>query len=514
MSSKSPKRKTERSGGGSTRRAFLKGSVVSLLPQLVPARARALLSGRPDAYDFHAIREVIQAAVGSHKATGIAVAVAHHGRIIWEEGFGWANHQAGTRVTEHTPFCLASVTKPFTTTALMTLVASGKISLDDSANKYLGKSVLQGNAEGATIRRLGAHAAGLPSMFEMFPSNQCAPPPSPAALLKNYGTLAYLPKQVYEYSNIGFTALGSIAANVSGLEFDEFLTRRVLTPLGLQDSFFDSDKTRLPSDAVLYDELERPIPQYFTATPPSGELYASAHDLARFALFNLKNHLHDQAPILNDQLIDELHRPVFLGPSGAATAFGWFSGATKTGLPVIFKDGGQPGVSTIMYVVPGENLACVALANRSDNGDFVQSLVDQMANTILENWTPPNFSVGSPTVDFPGGPIYTGKWIGKLHGGGTESRVSLEITPQGSATVALGDKGPERITDLGLEGTALVGKSVGMIKSPDTIRNRATSLSLKVQPRENKLAGRILTTAASPGELAILPYVVELGRSK
>lgn len=478
-------------------------------------RGRGLLRSGAESYDFRPIREAILSAVGSHKATGIAVAVAHHGGIVWEDGFGWANQAAGIKVNEHTPFCLASITKPFTTTTLMTLASTGKISLDDSANKFLGQtSRLKGNGEGATIRLLGAHAAGLPSMFEMFPSTGDAQQPSPGVLLDNYGTLAYVPNEVYEYSNIGYAALGAIASNVTGLEFGELLTRQVLRPLGLQDSFFDTDKARLENGAALYDESQRPIPKYLTATPPSGELYVSAHDLARFALFNLKNHLRDQAPILSDKLIDELHKPVFQGPSGAATTFGWFLGQTQRGWPVIFKDGGQPGVSTIMYMIREENLACVALSNRSDNGEFVRKLVDQMAGTVISNWTTPNTSVDLPLVDFPGGPAYSGIWRGKLHGGGIETAASLEITPRGGATLSLANKGPETMTNLRLQGSALVGKSFGVIESADAIRNHATSLSLKLQQRDNRLTGRILATATGPGELAVLPYVVELKRSQ
>ena len=497
----------------STRRAFLKGLAGSL-GIATATRGRKLLLNRSANYDFGAVRNAILAAVGSHKATGLAVAVGHHGRIIWEEGFGLANQTAGSQVGEHTPFCLASITKPFTTTTMMTLVAAGKISLDDSANKYLSEgSRLKGNAKGATIRLLGAHAGGLPSMFEMFPSAGYARQPSPRVLLENYGTLAYLPNEVYEYSNIGFTALGTIASNVTGFEFGELLTRQVLEPLGLHDTFFDTDKTRLANGAVLYDELQHPIPEYFTATPPSGELYASAHDLVRFAMFNLKNHLRDQAPTLSDQLLDELHKPVFSGPSGAATTFGWFSGETKSGLRVIFKDGGQPGVSTILYMVPEENLACVALANRSDNGELVQTLVDQAASTVIPNWATPNTSVSLPMVDFPSSTVYNGKWSGKLRGGGTETAVFLEITPSGSATLSLGNKGPEKVTNLRLQGNTLVGRSVGMIESADAIRNHATSLSLKLQLRDNKLAGRILASASGAGELAVLPYVIELAPS-
>jgi CubicO group peptidase (beta-lactamase class C family) len=488
----------------------LKGLAGSLGIATATREGTWLLS-RPANYDFRAVRDAILAAIDSHKATGLAVAVAHHGRIIWEEGFGWANRTAGSKVNEHTPFCLASITKPFTTTTLMTLVAAGKISLDDSANKYLSEgSLLKRNAKGATIGLLGAHAGGLPSMFEMFPTASGARQPSPGALLENYGTLAYLPNEVYEYSNIGFVALGTIASNVAGLEFDELLTRQLLEPLDLHDSFFDTDKTRLANGALLYDEREHPIPEYFTATPPSGELYASAHDLVRFGMFNLKNHLRDQAPILNDHLLDELHKPLFRAPSGAATTFGWFSGETKSGFRVIFKDGGQPGVSTIMYMVPEENLACVALANRSDNGELVQTLADQTAGTIIPNWATPNTSVSLPMVDLPGGTVYNGRWSGKLRGGGVETTVSLEIAPSGGATLSLGDRGPEKVTNLGLQGDALVGKSVGKIESADAIRNHATSLSLKVRLRDNKLAGRILASATGAGEVAILPYVIEL----
>ena len=480
----------------------------------MPTRG-VLFSGRSTNYDFWHIREGILAAVKSHAATGVAVAVTHQGRIVWEEGFGWANRDVDTKVSEHTPFCLASITKPFTTTAMMTLVASGRISLEDSANKYLGrKSMLRGNAQAATIRLLGAHAAGLPSMFEMYPGTDDARQPSPATLLENYGTLAYAPNELFEYSNIGFVALGEIASNITGLEFAEFLKRQVLEPLALHDSFFDTNKGRLANEALLYDEQERRIPQYFTATPPSGGLYVSAHDLALFGLFNLKNYLPDQVPVLSDHLIDELHRPVFFGGSRSATTFGWFTGETKSGLPVISKAGGQPGVSTIMYMVPQENLVCVALANRSDNGEFVQKLVDQMAATIIPNWTSPNTSVGLPTVDFRGGPLYSSKWRGSLHGGGAETAVFLEIDPSGSATLSLGNKGPETIANLALQGNALVGKATGTVESADAIRNQATSLSLKLLGRDNRLAGRILASAEGPGKLAILPYIVELRRSK
>jgi CubicO group peptidase (beta-lactamase class C family) len=199
------------------------------------------------------VRDRIQAAITQAEATGVAVAVTHKGQIVWEEGFGWANREKGLKATPRTPFSLASIGKPFTTTLLMTLVAEGRIALDEPANRYLQKSKIgatNGNAEEVTVRRLGAHASGLPPMFEIFFQSEKTQAPSPDMLLRQYGRLAYPPGTCYEYSNIGFSALGFIASSVTRLNFGELMTQRVLTPLGLDDSFFGVDFARLDGRTI------------------------------------------------------------------------------------------------------------------------------------------------------------------------------------------------------------------------------------------------------------------------
>jgi CubicO group peptidase (beta-lactamase class C family) len=354
-------------------------------------------------------------------------------------------------------------------------------------------------------------------MYDQFSITGDVPQPSPASVLEAYGTLAYSPNQLYEYSNVGYLALGTVASNVSGLEFGEFLTRHVLKPLGLNDSFFDSDGRRLSSiarDSVGYDELDRPIPTYVTATPPSGGLHASVHDLARFGMFNLKHHQSDQSQILNDRLIDELHAPVFRGPAGAASTFGWFWRETRAGLRVLVKDGSQPGANTLMCIVPDEDLVCVALANRTDNRSIVVQLVDQMAATIVSNWTTPTGPMDLPMTEFPHRPPYAGKWAGRIHGAGAEMTASLDFDADGGPALSLGSKRAEPIGDLHLQGSAFVGNSVGTIESPAALRRHATALSVKLEPRNDQLAGRIIATAESPGVIAYVPHIVELRRSQ
>ncbi len=432
------------------RREFLSSLLFAAVQSIVPASMQGesgvnSSASRLDKRDFGPVRNKILNEIARGAATGVAVAVALNGKVVWEEGFGWANREASIKATSRTPFNLASLTKPFTTTTLMTLVAHGKLSLDDPANNYLPKSKIvgtNGNADAATVRRLGAHVSGLPTMFAMFDRDEANLAPSPEALLTEYGSLAYPPGSCFEYSNIGFAALSAIASNLTGVEIGTLMTQRVLTPLGLDDSFFGTSAARLPTGAVRYDSSGNPIPDYITATPASGELYASAHDLARFAMFNMKN--RDRAQTLGAHWIEELHKPVFVGPSGIATTFGWFTQHLKSGEQVIFKGGGQPGVATSLYMIPSQNLACVVLTNRTDGRELCSSVSNEILSTYLPEWRPPTETVGPSPAPFVITPELGGRWRGTLINDGAKMQIQLKIESSDSATLQLDDKLAER----------------------------------------------------------------------
>ena len=75
------------------------------------------------------------------------------GHILWEQGFGWADREKRIPAAANTMYSLASISKPLTATALMTLVAAGKIDLDKTVNDYLGYAKIRariGNADDAT----------------------------------------------------------------------------------------------------------------------------------------------------------------------------------------------------------------------------------------------------------------------------------------------------------------------------------------------------------------------------
>jgi CubicO group peptidase (beta-lactamase class C family) len=116
-----------------------------------------LLSTSPaTADDFDRARAEIRDVMAIHNIPSVVVAVAHNGKIIWEEGFGWADVAKRIPATTHTPYSLASISKPVTATALMIFAERGAIDLDKPMNDYLGHQKLVariGNVSDATVRR-------------------------------------------------------------------------------------------------------------------------------------------------------------------------------------------------------------------------------------------------------------------------------------------------------------------------------------------------------------------------
>lgn len=478
-------------------------------PRLMGEGVRSPAAARPD---FESVRKFIGAAIARGEATGVAVAVASGGSIVWEEGFGSADREAGVRVTPHTPFSMASITKAFTATTLMTLVAEGRLRLDDRANKYLGASGVagtNGDVDAVTVRMLGAHISGLPGMFEVFDRDEAKLALTASALLGEYGRLAYPPRSCYEYSNIGYAALDVIASKLTGVDLGTLMQRRVLAPLGLRDSFFDTDEARLAGGALRYDAQGRAIPYYTTSTPASGELYASAHDLARFAMFHMRGRVAGGQKILDDGSLHVVHETIFVGPSGIGTTFGWASGQIKSGVPFLFKGGGQPGVATILYMIPSRDVACLVLTNRTNGKEFAYDVCDQLMSRYVSEWRQPEEYSGYVAAPFAATPAFLGRWEGTLRGGTASMPVRLTIDSSGVGTLQLGVQDVRGFSAMHAEGEAFVGVSTGQIDSADAIRARANALEIKLLARGGRLVGRVFAT----GETARLPYVLALERA-
>ncbi|MDX2058336.1 MAG: serine hydrolase domain-containing protein [Gemmatimonadales bacterium] len=330
------------------------------LAQATPKRAVATLDS---------IRARIAAIVDSTGIPSLAVAVSKGGKIVLEAGFGFADIDRKVPATPNTLYSIASVSKPYTATAVMKLVEQGRIDLDRPANDYLTTGQLTGlagPASGATVRRVLSHTAGLPLHARFFYEGAPESRPTMKQSIDRYGILVFPPGEVYNYANLGYGILEQIVADVSGRSFEDFMQAEIFAPLGLKETAIGTG-AGIANAAVRYNGQKRPIAPYDFDHRGASAVWASAHDLARFGMFHLRNRLKDQKPALTDSTIVLMQRPATPPDSPGRYGLGW-SLSEEQGLRVVQHSGGMPGVVAYLLLFPDQDVAVATMANIDDTG--------------------------------------------------------------------------------------------------------------------------------------------------
>src|SRR5271169_209928 len=379
------------------------------------------------------------------KLPSVAVAVAQHGKIIWEQGFGWADRERLQPATSDTMYSLASISKPFTATAVMELVQKGKLRLDAPANDYLGAAKLTGlagDASGADLRRILSHTSGLPLHWQFFYANEDYRDPPMDDTILRYGILVNPPGELFQYSNLGYGILGHIVSQVAGLSYEDAMQKMVFAPLGLTHTSSGIGPGLGRYAAARYDSKMHPLPFYTFDHLGASAIYSSSHDLIRFAMFHLKDHLAGQEPILDDATIDLMHKGISHMSPDIFYGLGFY-GSDKDGMLEYGHSGGMPGVSTVMRLYPEEDLAVVVLTNTSGSGavpeierEIARGLVARYAKALAAEAKPPE----APKNLYHPTPEFVGTWTGTLRTWTGTVPLTLVFQPDGDIHVKLGDQ--------------------------------------------------------------------------
>jgi CubicO group peptidase (beta-lactamase class C family) len=427
----------------------------------------------------------------------LAVAVARGGKIIYESGFGWADRENRLPATEHTMFSLASVSKPITATGLMTLVQAGKIDLDHPVNDYLGAAKLTARVGGvarATVRRVANHSSGLPLHYQYFFVDEPYQPPPRDESILHYGNLVTVPGEHYQYSNLGYGVLDYIISRESGRDFADYMREDVFLKLGMTHSSIGIDPEREKNAAARYDDDGSRLPYYNLDTPGAGGAYSSAHDLALFGMFHLKDHLSRQQAILSDSMLDEAHRATIVeGDSPhSGYAVGWEVIDRPDGYRLITHTGGMPGVATALILVPQEDLAVVLLANgfRMD----LMPAEDLIMSTLLPRWQIAPEAPPEEHSPFRPAPELIGTWVGHVHTYAGDRPLRLQITSPGNVLFQCGDQTATAVSTPAFDRGTLSGTTRGELDTPDLSRHEPYVLDLNLQLRGNALTGDITAT--------------------
>jgi len=432
--------------------------------------ALGLLGATARADEFDPVRADIRDLMAAQDIPSIAVAVAREGRIVWEEGFGWADLSRRISATPHTLYSLASISKPVTATALMILVERGAIALDQPMDNYLGAQKLTahgGEAREATVRRIANHTAGLPLHYQFFYEDEAVPRPSMDESIRRYGTLVRQPGEVFAYSNFGYGLLEYAIERASGKSYAEFLKDELFLPLGLTESAVNRTPDFGDRVAVRYGVRRAPVPFYDFDHRGGSAVFMSAHDLVRFGLFHLRGEVSGQVSgqekaVLKQTTLAAMREEPTLNDGGTSDyGVGWGLGE-RHGLKNFGHSGGMAGVSTLLSIYPEQDLVVVVLANASARvGDIEASILHALVPQTIRN-----------DHGFKPQPALVGSWKGEVHTHAGRTPVELDFQADGSVFVRVASGLRQEATQARLESNGLlsIGGIAGDLGTPDAAR--------------------------------------------
>jgi len=336
------------------------------------------------------ISHLMKGFIARHQVPGAALAITKGDRLVYAQGFGVADRDQEIPVSPRSLFRIASVSKPFTATAILQLVEQDRLALDAPILPLLRDTFhdtldVPGDPRlrTVTIRHLLQHRAGWDrAQSRFFPLRTSSlikicreagiPPPGTPDTVVRYmlaQPLDFTPGSRFAYANIGYLIIGRIIESISGDTYEAYVKQHLLLPLGIDTMQIghSTRATRAPQEVCYYTTFDATIEVPFgpyrgqrVSLPynrsievqgAAGGWIASVVDLARFvtALYG-----PDGIAPLNPKTLREMTtaRPFTqvksVHPKSAGYALGWYVEKDKQGRTIVYHTGHLPGTGAFM----------------------------------------------------------------------------------------------------------------------------------------------------------------------
>lgn len=297
---------------------------------------------------------------------GAALLVAQNGRILYQNGYGYADIGNRVRITPETKFRIGSITKQFTAAAILKLQENGKLSVDDKLSQYYPDFP---RGDEITLYHLLTHTSGLANYtnkpdFLKKVVTEATPSEVVDSIKKDRPDFS--PGEKWDYCNSGYFLLGCIVEKVSGKSLETFFQETFFDPLGMKNTGMHHWNRILEHEATGYSYLggkvQRSLDWDMSWAGGAGALYSTVGDLYRWndALFNGK--------VLTAASLEAAFTPAQLKDGQVAAAvgqgygFGWIVGKLR-GQKSIAHDGGLHGFVSYLMQLPDQKFTVAVLAN-------------------------------------------------------------------------------------------------------------------------------------------------------
>jgi len=305
------------------------------------------------------VDDFVQAEMQKQRIPGVSLAVVKNGQIILAKGYGYANVEHNVPVKAETIFQSGSIGKQFTATAVMMLVAEGRINLEEKISKYLGD--VPESWQNITVRQLLTHTSGLTDYPDDFDFRRDY---TEDELLKRAQAItpAFKPGEKWQYSNLAYVTLGILIHKVSGKFYGDFLQERIFKPLGMTTTRIISEADIVPNRAAGYHFVKNELKNQDWVSPTlnttaDGALYFTVLDMAKWdaALYG--------EGLLKKTSLEQMWTPVRLNNNRTADyGFGWSLGQVN-GHRIIEHGGAWQGFTSYIARYVDDKITIIVLDN-------------------------------------------------------------------------------------------------------------------------------------------------------
>jgi len=301
---------------------------MKIIPSLLVALTITSISYAKDKKEDLAAAQ-LQQIMKENNAVGLAVAVVKDGKIIYVNSFGKKNVENNVDLKKDDIFRIASISKSFTTTALMTLMDRGLLTPDQDVSDLIGFKVRNPKYPDIpiTVKMLLSHTSSLCDSAGYFSLDVVNPDKTDKFALAYH---SYAPGTAYDYCNLGFNIIGTLVEKLSGVRFDNYVRDNVIKPLGLYAGYnvdsLDASKfvTLYGNDDYgvygprleAYRSRAEDISNGYIlgySTPlfsPTGGIKISAQDLARYMIMHMNYGKSGKVRIMSEKNSKMMQTPI------------------------------------------------------------------------------------------------------------------------------------------------------------------------------------------------------------
>lgn len=337
---------------------------------------------------------------------GLSVAVVKNDNIIYTHSFGLKNLESNTPLNGTDLFRIASISKSFSATSVMQLVAAGKISLDDDFSKLIGFTVRNPKFPETviTLRMVLSHRSSLNDSQGYLKLDVINPERNPD-WAKCYND--YEPGKGYQYCNLNYNMVGTVIEKVSGERFDQYVKKHVTDPLGLYAGYnvdamdskrfvtlyeYDTVSRKFTPSPMAYaprtDEIKNYVMGYSTPVfSPTGGMKISAPDLAKYMTMHMNLGTYKGVKIMEKKYARQMQNKVS-EEEGYGMAMMNFDNLIP-GKRMTGHSGSAYGLYSAMFFQPKEKFGFVVITNGS-NGKYrakgdIREVLNSTMNILYNN---------------------------------------------------------------------------------------------------------------------------------